>query len=431
MSSAAARLGLASGWTSISAAANPTAQQLRSLVPQAFQAKLFGVELWQYVCLALLFALGLFIRKILQFLVRSRVRRFAEVLGQRWMMRLVDVFASPGATLVMAGVLWVSYPALGLPLLAAQFMGGLVRILIVIAISWAAYSMVDVVADRMAERAANTDSKLDDQLVPLMRKTLKVVTLAGGMLFVLENMRVDVGSLVAGLGIGGLAFAFAAKDTLANFFGSVMIFADRPFQIGDWIVVSGAEGIVEEVGFRSTRIRTFYNSLITMPNAVFTESKIDNYGARTYRRTFVTLGLTYGTTPEQMQSFVEGIRSVIEANEYTRKDYYEVHMSGFGAHSLDVMLYFFFKVSSWSEELRERHNVYLEILRLAHRLGVQFAFPTQTLHVESLAQLGATRRHPPPLRAEELARVVAEFGPKGDQPGIEAAPAQPETSRTN
>ena len=212
-----------------------------------------------------------------------------------------------------------------------------------------------------------------------------------------------------------MAVALAAKDTIANFFGSVMIFVDRPFQIGDWVVVDGAEGIIEEVGFRSTRIRTFYNSVITLPNARFMEAKIDNYGARQYRRTFVTLNLTYDTTPEQMQAFVEGVRAIIVANPHTRKDYYEVHMSGFGAHSLDVMLYFFFAVDSWSMELRERHNVYLEIMRLAKDLGVEFAFPTQTLFVDQVAAPGAARKLPEPQPTESMARVVDGYGPEGDR----------------
>jgi MscS family membrane protein len=267
----------------------------------------------------------------------------------------------------------------------------------------------------MADRAAGTDTKLDDQLVPLVRKSLKILVVVGGALFVLQNMEVDVGSLLTGLGIGGLAFALAAKETLANFFGSIMIFVDRPFQIGDWVVVKGAEGIVEEVGFRSTRVRTFYNSVITVPNAHFTDAQIDNYGKRQYRRVFTTLNLTYDTTPEQMQAFCEGVRAIIRANEFTRKDYYEVHMSAFGAHSLDVMVYFFFRVPSWSDELRERHNVFLEIMRLAKSLGVQFAFPTQTLNVDYVHALGQSRNLPDVPDDRALADNVVAFGPKGKQ----------------
>lgn len=401
--------------------AESTVQRFAEALPDELHGTFLGVEVWQYLAIGAVMVVSLVTRKVIQFIVLNRVRKLAETLGQRWATRLVDVFASPGATLVMAILLWASYPALGLPEGAKMIMAALVRVLMVISVTWSLYSMVDLVADRMAEKAASTDSKLDDQLVPLLRKSLKIVIVVAGVLFILQNMQVDVGSLLAGLGLGGLAFALAAKDTLANFFGSVMIFVDRPFQIGDWVVVGGAEGIVEEVGFRSTRIRTFYNSLVTLPNSVFTESKIDNYGARTYRRTFVTLNLTYDTTAEQMQSFVEGVRGIIEANPSTRKDYYEVHMSGFGAHSLDVMLYFFFQVPTWSDELRERHNVFLEVLRLAEHLGVRFAFPTQTLHVESLARLGQMSSVPAAQSSERLAEVVRNFGPGG----ADARPAMP------
>jgi small-conductance mechanosensitive channel len=127
--------------------------------------------------------------------------------------------------------------------------------------------------------------------------------IVAGALFSLQNFDVDVGSVLAGLGIGGLAVALAAKDTIANFFGSVMIFVDQPFQVGDAIVVKGVEGTVEEVGFRSTRIRTPHNSQVSVPNAAFTEVEIDNYGRRRFRRVAATLALTYDTTPEQVQAF--------------------------------------------------------------------------------------------------------------------------------
>jgi MscS family membrane protein len=394
-------------------------------LPAWLRGQVLGLELWQYLSLLLVLVFGLVVRKIIQVAVSNRVRNLIENLGQAWAGRLVDVFASPGATLVMAIVLRVFYPHLRLPETALFAMQVAVRVLVVVSLVWAAYRLVDVLAERMSERAAKTESKLDDQLVPLLRKTLKVFTVVAGVLVILQNLDVNIASLLAGLGIGGLAVALAAKDTIANFFGSVMIFTDRPFQIGDWVSVGGVEGIVEEVGFRSTRIRTFYNSVVTVPNAKFTEANIDNYGQRQYRRTYVTLNLTYATTPEQMQAFVEGIRAIVLANPFTRKDYYEVHMSAFGAHSLDVMVYFFFRVASWSDELRERHNVFLEILRLAQDLRIDFAFPTQTLHLDSVA---APEQKPPrtePLSPTELTRLVDAYGPGG----VRARPAGPKISR--
>jgi MscS family membrane protein len=227
-------------------------------------------------------------------------------------------------------------------------------------------------------------------------------------------MDVDVGSLLAGASLGGLAFTLAARDTVANLFGSVSIFTDKPFQIGDWVVVSGYEGIVEEVGMRSTRIRTFYNSLVTMPNHIIANTTVDNYGARQYKRCFATLGVTYDTSPEQLQGMCEGIRAILAANPRVRKDFYEVHFSGFGSHALEIMVYFFFETDSWSDELHQRHNVFMEIVRLAKDLNVSFAFPTQSLHVESMAEPTAKRTGERPTE-EALAAVVQGYGPRGER----------------
>ena len=382
-------------------------------LPAGLRERLFGLALWQYLALGALLVLGLVLRKFVRVIVANRVRAVAERLGLTWASTAAQVTAGPLSTAVLALVFGLAYPGLALPVRASEVIATAVRVVLVLSLVWWVYRLVDLLAERMASKASKTDTKLDDQLVPLVRKSLKILVVVSGVLFVLQNLDVDVGSLLTGLGIGGLAFALAAKDSLANFFGSVMIFTDRPFQIGDWIKVKGAEGIVEEVGFRSTRVRTFYNSLISIPNATFTDAQIDNFGRRQYRRTSTTLNLTYSTTPEQMQAFCEGIRAIILANQHTRKDYYEVHFSSFGASSLDVMLYFFLKVPSWTDELRERHNVYLEILRLAKELGVDFAFPTRTLHMEFQRAPGDLPPEPAVLPSQSLAETVLEFGPQG------------------
>jgi MscS family membrane protein len=223
-----------------------------------------------------------------------------------------------------------------------------------------------------------------------------------------------VGSLLAGLGLGGLAIALAAKDTIANFFGSIMIFIDKPFQIGDWVVIGSTEGIIEEVGFRTTRVRTFYNSLVTVPNAKVVDTAVDNYGARRYRRYHTTLSLTYDTPPEKLQAFLEAVRALIAGMPHMRKDYYLVEFKDFGESSLEVMLYCFMVVNDWSEEMRTRTQLNLEILRLGRELGVSFAFPTRTLHLETLAQLGESRpSHSGPREREELVALIDSMGPYG------------------
>ncbi len=192
-----------------------------------------------------------------------------------------------------------------------------------------------------------------------------------------------IAPLLGSLAVAGVGFSFAAKDTVENFFGSVAVVLDRPFDIGDWVVIDDTEGIVEHVGFRSTQVRTFYNSQVTIPNANLVRAVVDNYGRRQYRRWMTTLALQYDTPPETLVAFTEGVRELIRTHPYTRKDYYQVWCNEFGPSSLDILLYMFFEVPDWNTELRERERFFLDILRLAERLGVQFAFPTQTLHLHS------------------------------------------------
>jgi MscS family membrane protein len=201
------------------------------------------------------------------------------------------------------------------------------------------------------------------------------------VVWIAENLDMDIAALVAGLGIGGVALALASKDTVENFFGALSILADRPFQVGDWIVMNDIEGTVVEVGFRTTRVRTFYNSLITFPNSMLIRTAVDNLGAREYRRIKETIGVAYDTPPEKLEAFLEGIREIVRRHPYTRKDYFHVYFHRFGDSALDILLYIFVKTPDWATELRERQRLLLDILRLANELGVEFAFPTRTLHL--------------------------------------------------
>ncbi len=383
-------------------------------LPEPLKVKVFGVRIWQYLALLLLIGVGWLGRRVIVAVVTPRLRAWSKKLGKKWPIRLLDVVASPGATLITALVLGFGYPRLQLPIKFADAMAKTVDALTMFSFVWAVYKAADLFGAWMAERAEATDSKLDDQLVPLVRKTLKIIIAITGALAILQNLDYEVTTLLTSVSIGTLAFGLAAKDTIANLFGSVSIFVDNPFQIGDWIEVDGTNGTVEEVGFRSTRIRTFSDSVVVIPNAKVADAKINNFGKRQFRRCFVTLGLTYDTTPEQMQAFCEGCRAIILGHELTRKDAFEVHMSGFGDSALEVMVYFFFECDTWTQELEGKHQVFLEFMRLAQDLGCSFAFPTQSLHLETVAKPGP-RELPPTMKAKALAEVVEAYGPEGDR----------------
>jgi len=391
----------------------PLVRRLVDALPEWFRSqKILGAHPWQFLGLVLLVFIALTVQRIVVFILRTYLRRLTASIKFDWLDQAVSRIDRPVGGLSMAFVFYVMVPWLQFSVAASQAMRIATQALAAYSAVWLAYRLIDVLSDWLKAKAEGTDTKLDDQLVPLLRKTLKVLTTVIGGLFILQNLDVDVGSLLAGLGLGGLAFALAAKDTVANFFGSVVIFVDKPFQIGDWVVINSVEGIVEEVGFRTTKVRTFYNSQVTVPNSVMTNASIDNYGMRRFRRYSTTLGLTYDTPPEKMQAFCEGVRAVIKGMPGMRKDYYLVEFKGFGDSALEVMLYCFMDVPDWNTEMRVRSHLNLEIVRLAEELGVSFAFPTRTLHVDTLASHTDVPGLPPRSN-EELTAGIAAFAAGG------------------
>ena len=284
--------------------------------------------------------------------------------------------------LLTQGYIWYEgTKLLGLPNFALSALLVALKVFTVIAAIWTSFLLIDVGRGYLFRKARHTPSKFDDLLVQLASKSLKVFVICVGILTAAQAFGLPIAGLIGGMGIGGAAIALASKDTFSNFFGSFTVLADRPFEVGDWVLTNNVEGSVEAVGFRSTQIRTFYNSLITLPNSLLTTTPVDNMGARRYRRIKTFLGVQYDTTPEQMDAFCEGIRELIRRHPYTRKDYYHVYFNQFSESSLNVLLYCFLECPDWAIELRERHRLFNDILRLAQKLQVGFAFPTRTLHM--------------------------------------------------
>jgi MscS family membrane protein len=264
------------------------------------------------------------------------------------------------------------------------------------------YFLVDILKIYLEKLAKDSENKFDDILVPLVTKTLKTFVVLIGIIFIGNSLTLDMKGILAGMGIGGIAFALAAKDTISNIFGSLTVLLDRPFRIGDWVLIDGSiEGTIEEVGLRSTRIRTFYDSLISLPNGRLTNAHIDNYGQRTYRRLSTKIGVQYDTPPEKLEAFCEGIRQLIANHKYTRKDNFHVYFNSFGDSALEVLLYVFWKVPGWADELNEKHRLLMDILRLGNEMGVEFAFPTQTVHLFN----GEARKHHISTMADELMKA--------------------------
>lgn len=381
-------------------------------LPEWAHNEWLGIKIWQYLAVFIWLLTGLILMKIFNFFLDNYVRRIAQKTNFTWDDDLVDGIEKPSGFIFLLAFFFLTYSNLQFSVTISHFLSVTIEIALSIAFVWFFYNLAEVLSKYLAVLTSKTETELDDQLIPLIRKTLRFFVVVMGIIAILQNNGYNVASLIAGLGIGGLAVALAARETLANFFGSVTIFVDRPFKIGDWIKVGDVEGTVEEVGFRSTRVRTFYNSLVSVPNSNIANMDIDNLGLRKYRRLKTMLNLTYSTTPEQMEAFVEGIKAIVKSNMHFRQDMYEVHFNSFGSHSLDVLVYVFFDVPDWSTELQQRHNFLLEILRLAQEVGVEFAFPTQTLHMDSFYK-DEPRKVGEERTEEELASAAYGFGPGG------------------
>ena len=388
----------------------------------------FNVEYWQWLGLLVIVLVGLVLDQAVRFFLRGTINRFITRSGFSDRHRQAVLVAVRPVGLLVAAILWLNLlEALALAGPAQTVLHGAAKVFAVLAGTWAAWRITDLVSHVLIEKAAKSETKFDDVLIPLLRKTLKVFIVVYGLIYAAASLKIQLMPLLASLGIGGVAFAFAAKDTVENFFGSVAVLIDRPFEVGDWVVIGKDEGTVEEIGFRSTRIRTFYNSQITVPNSNLVRAVVDNYGRRQYRRWKTYVGVQYDTPPDKLVAFTEGIRELVRTHPYTRKDYFQVYLNRFGPSSLDILLYIFHEVPDWSTELRERERMFLDIVRLADQLGVQFAFPTQTVHlyqeehgehhIQSTVPGGETERDAGAVGIRAAQALVAQQPWQTDKPG--------------
>lgn len=344
-------------------------------------ASFAGIPAWKWALIALIVFAGFVADLLAIALVRFLWWVGFARRGVKADPKVVKRAARPFALLAAAVVWYYGQELLGLPRLPETIIRIGVLAILVVSVVWAAFSVVDLVGDVLTKRASKTRTKIDDLLVPLGRKTAKAIIMVFGIVYIAHALDYEVLPLLTGLGIGGLAVAFAAKDTIENFFGSIAVIADRPFEVGDWVVVDDVEGTVVELGLRSTRIRTFYDSLVTVPNATLVRATVDNYGRRRYRRFSTYVNLPYDTPPDKIEKFCEGVRQIVRDHPNTRKDVFHVYLNKFGPHSLDVLIYIFHECPDWATELAERQRFMLDVLKMAQGIGVEFAFPTQTLHV--------------------------------------------------
>ena len=369
--------------------------------------KFLNVEIWQWCMLIFMIITGPLVKRLFHALFLLAEKLFRKTKNQLDDM-IFKVVNSPGSW-ILTTVYWYYFSiSIGL---SEEVLNGFqlfLKVFLFVQVYRTAIGLSNHTGDFLKLITKSVKIDLADEVVPLITRSTKIIIILVIPLFALQNLGVNVMSLVAGLGLGGLAFALAAKDTAANIFGSLMILIDRPFKTGDYVVIEDKSGTVVEIGLRSTRIRTFYNSIISIPNADVASKSVDNMGKREYRRIKTLIDLTYDTSPEKIEAFLESIKEIIEAHPDTNKENYHVVFDGFGSSALQVLVYLFIKVEDWSRELVVKQNIYLDIIRVAHELEIEFAFPTTTLHIDSYTTAKDKPSEKSPVELKQIAKSFRE-----------------------
>lgn len=249
-------------------------------------------------------------------------------------------------------------------------------------LTWIILRLTDFFMLVLARKADKTDNKQDDQLIAFGSEVIKIVIVIFAIFFILGSVfNVNMGSLIAGLGIGGLALALAAKESLENLLASFTIFFDKPFMVGDFVKVGSVSGVVEKIGFRSTRLRTLEKSYLTVPNRKMIDVELDNMSLRTFRRVSFNIGVTYDTTITQIKAIVADIQNYIDEHPNTNQDG-KIRFMDFGASSLDIMVLYYIDTMDYGVFLEVKEEINFKIMEIVEKHESDFAFPTQTVHLK-------------------------------------------------
>jgi len=337
-----------------------------------------GNEVWRYGAVVLIFlASFLFYRLVHALLLRTKARS-GDTNGRQATFAAVVGLLRGGLPVLPV---WLSIHFFRVPesvkAVIDRFFLAILTLLSIYLLARAVDAMVAI----LKVRAAKTASPLDDQLVPLAGKVAKGLIWGIGLLLFLQNvLDYNISSLIVGLGVGGVAVAFAAQDMLANIFGAVMIFVDRPFKVGDAVSLEGYEGSIETIGLRSARVRTWDGTLVVIPNRTVASANITNLAVRPTRRTNFTIGLIYDTPTEKLERAIAILRDVMAKHPSTSQS--RAYFNRFGDFSLNILVQHWCNEMDYEVYLRSMEEMNLAIKRQFEEEEIEFAFPTQTIEMK-------------------------------------------------
>lgn len=356
---------------------------LEGILKYVTDTTFLGKEVWRYGALLAAVLVGLLAGRMARYFLESAAQRLKRRKENHVPGIILECLGKPASFLCFVVSLQFGFMALNLgDKLEKAVAAPMTSVLYAIALAYAVYRLVDVLDHFLGGWAKKSESKIDDMLVPMLRKSLRITIVIVLAMFIVENFlgRDKVTTLLAGLGVGGLAVALAAQDTLKNFFGSLMILLDKPFQVGDRVVVGEHDGPIEDVGFRTTKLRTLDGHLVTIPNSTIVDSMIRNISRRPYIRRIANITITYDTPAEKVERALEILKEILDNHEGMNPDFPpRVFFSDFNDCSLNLMVIYWYHPPEYWDYLAFSQRVNLEIFKRFNAEGIEFAFPTQTV----------------------------------------------------
>lgn len=295
--------------------------------------------------------------------------------------KILIAFAKPARAFILIMGIYLSLRYLPLSYNQDLFLSRCFRSVLIIILAWGTDTLAGT--DSVLYEEFKEKLKIDSILIPFFSKMVRFIIWAMAIVLVAHEWDYDVNGFIAGLGLGGLAFALAAKDALANIFGGIVIIMEKPFSIGDWVQTPSVEGTVEGISFRSTRFRTFDQALVTVPNSTLANEPITNCSRMGKRRIRFSLGIDYATPREKIEKCVQEIREMLQGHPDIHPETILVCLETFNESSLDILLYFFTNTTNWAEYLTAKEDVNYRILDILEKQNVSMAFPSRTVYFEN------------------------------------------------
>ncbi|MFH0906330.1 MAG: mechanosensitive ion channel family protein, partial [archaeon] len=348
---------------------------------------ILGNTLKQYLVLVLFVFLGFFVSKIIILLSKGIFKKISEKTKTKMDDVIIGVLQKPFPIIIFIETIFLNIGFSFLNL-TPGFITIEKKILFVVYVFCVASFLIrfilGIIKEYIETSAAKTESKFDDQLIPLLKTLTQILIIIFSVLVTLSYFGYNVGALLAGLGIGGLAIAFAAKDLLENLISGVVIFAEKPFHVGDKIKNTDIDGTVKEVGIRSTRVETYDGTLIIVPNSKIAINPLENVTFRRARREKVTLGLVYATSTEKLEKAKKIIAEILEKDKDVDnyRDKPDIYFDGFGDYALNLKIIYWVKKEDFSEFVKVKDRVNFEIKKRFEKEKIEFAFPTQTIELK-------------------------------------------------